>query len=219
MKPYYDEGGITIINGNAITLIESLTEADVLVTDPPFGIAYHSGWAGSLARDLKGDRGLRARDAVLALWEGPALVFGSWKAPRPSGVRMLLVWDTGGALGMGDLSLPWKPSHQEIYVLGSGFTGARTSDVLRFPPVQSTARNGRTHPTEKPVPLMVELIGKCPEGVVLDPFMGTGATLLAAKMLGRRAIGIELDESYCEIAAKRLAQEVLPLLNPPQVAE
>ena len=82
---------------------------------------------------------------------------------------------------------------------------------LRFAPVQSMARNGRVHPHEKPVELMRALLAKCPPGIILDPFMGSGTTLRAAADLGRKAIGIEIEERYCEIAAKRLAQGVLAL--------
>ena len=124
---------------------------------------------------------------------------------------MVLIWDKGGALGMGDLSLPWKPGHEEIYVIGSGFSGPRTNDVLQYPPVQSMASNGRVHPHEKPVGLLRALLAKCPEGTAADPFMGSGTTLVAAKSLGRRAIGIEIEERYCSIAAKRLSQETLGL--------
>ena len=222
MKPYYEHGGITIYHGDwqevetALAMWNvnpSAITADVLLSDPPFGIAYKSGHAGVLPREIAGDDNTLARDTFLECWGfgKPALIFGSWRAPRPAETRMVLVWDTGGALGMGDLSLPWKPSHQEIYVLGSGFSGPRTSDVLRFPPVQSMASNGRTHPHEKPVDLLRALLLKCPAGVVADPFCGTGATLVAAKDLGRRAIGIEIEERYCEIAARRLSQEVLQL--------
>jgi DNA modification methylase len=210
MTPYYSHAGIVIYHGDCRDILPHVT-ADVVVTDPPYGISYESGHDGVLARSILGDLDTSLRDWVLNIWPGPALVFGTWRVDRPIRARMLLVWDAGGALGMGDLSLPWKPSHQEIYVVGSGFVGERTSDTLAFPPVQSSAWRGRTHPHEKPVPLLKELLSKCPFGTILDPFMGSGTTLVAAKQLGRKAIGIEIEERYCEIAVKRLQQEVLPL--------
>ena len=212
MTPYYSHGGITLLHGNALDGLPQFDAADVLVSDPPFGIGYDSNHFGHLPRSIAGDDSTVVRDSFLDYWGNkPALIFGSWRAPRPAATRMVLVWDTGGALGMGALDLPWKPAHQEIYVLGSGFSGPRTSDVLRFPPVQAMASNGRTHPHEKPVDLLRALILKCPAGVIGDPFCGTGSTLVAAKDLGRKAIGIEIEERYCEIAAKRLSQEVLAL--------
>lgn len=145
----------------------------------------------------------------MCFWgDKPALVFGSWKIPRPEGTHTRLVWDTKGALGMGDLSVPWKPSDQEIYVIGKGFTGPRTTNVLSFAPVQSMAKNGRLHPHQKPIPLMQELIGKT-NGVLADPTAGSGSALVAAAELGRRAIGVELDEAYCEKIANRLAAQPL----------
>lgn len=212
MTAYYSEGGITIHLGDCHSLMRDI-EADVMVTDPPYGIAYNSGSRRStLAASIEGDEDTSARDGALFLWgDRPALVFGTWRIPRPAATRARLVWDAKGALGMGDLSIPWKPSDQEIYVLGHGFHGPRTTNVLRVAPVQSTAKNGRQHPHEKPVPLMRMLIDKCPPGVILDPFMGSGSTLRAALEAGREAVGIEIDERYCEAAVKRLAQTTLDI--------
>lgn len=213
-RPYYQEDGIALYHCDYWQVLNRISgarlAADVMVTDPPFGIDYESGHFGVLPRKIAGDKDTSVRDAALQYWgDKPALVFGSWRAPRPVNTRMVLVWDTGGANGMGALDIPWKPSHQEIYVLGRGFSGERTSDVLRFAPVQSLARNGRTHPHEKPVDLLRALLLKCPMGVVIDPFCGTGSTLVAAKDLGRNAIGVEVEERYCEVAAERLRQRVL----------
>lgn len=212
--PYYGDGQVTIYCADAC---RADLPGDVMVTDPPFGIGYESGHFGTLDRSIVGDEDTAVRDRVLERWcggparEGPALVFGSWRAARPVGTRMVLIWDTKGALGMGDVSLPWKPAHQEVYVIGSGFSGPRTSDVLTYAPVQSKAANGRLHPHQKPVPLLRDLIRKCPPGVILDPFMGSGSTLVAAKAEGREAVGIELDERYCAVAVRRLGQGVLAL--------
>jgi len=108
---------------------------------------------------------------------------------------------------MGDLALPWGPSDEEVYIIGEGWAGTREGTILRRRRI-----GGRgLHPTEKPVDLLENLIRKAPSGTVLDPFLGSGTTLVAAKNLGRRAIGIEIEERYCEIAAKRLCQGVLEL--------
>ena len=209
--PYYDREGITIYCADCRDILP-LLEADVMVTDPPYGISYKSGHDGVLARSIQGDEDTTLREFALEVWgPRPALVFGTWKVTAPAETRQVLIWDTLGALGMGALDLPWKPSHQQIYVLGKGFHGRRTSDVLSFPPVQSSAWRGRCHPHQKPVELMRALIRKCPEGVILDPFCGSGTTLRAAKDLGKEAIGIEIDQENIEIAVKRLAQEVLAL--------
>ena len=221
MKPYYEGAGITIYHADARDVLPHLT-ADVLVTDPPYGIAYESGRPGTTewqGKQIANDDDTSARDAVLAAWgDRPALVFGSWKRPRPAATRMVLIWDKGPALGMGALDLPWKPSWEEIYVLGRGFTGRRDGGVLSCPPVQSLARNGRVHSNQKPLPLLLALLQKCPAGVVLDPFMGSGTTLRAAKDLGRRAIGVDVDERCCELAALRLSQEVMRQVVAPEPA-
>ena len=142
---------------------------------------------------------------MLALLAVPALVFGSRKIREPANTRMFLTWDKGPALGMGALDLPWKPSSEEIYVIGKGFIGKRDeSNVLYCPPVQSMAKNGRLHPNEKPVALLKRLILKCPPGTVLDPFMGSGSTGVACAQLGRSFVGIEIEPKYFEIACQRI---------------
>lgn len=222
MTPYYDHDGVTIYHGDCREVMPSI-HADVMVTDPPYGIGYRSGRSSPLYGEVaaryqsaegdavEGDADTALRDEVLAAWSPlPALVFGSYRAPSPAGYRTVLVWDKGDASGMGDLSIPWKPSWELIFVIGTGFVGARTGGVLRgyVPPRVSM---GRCHPNEKPVDLLRQLVLKCPLGDVVDPFMGSGTTLRAAKDCGRKAIGIEVEERYCEMAAKRLAQGVLAL--------
>jgi site-specific DNA-methyltransferase (adenine-specific) len=213
-RPYYERGGITIYHGDCREILPTI-HADVLVTDPPYGIAYKSSMTGhnggTSLPGIVGDEDTSLRDWVLSQWAGPALVFGTWKRAKPDGVKALLIWEKGDHVGMGDLSIPWKPNAEEIYVIGRGFTGKRGTSVLRVNAAVSwnSVGFGRKHPHEKPVALMRELIAKCPPGAVVDPFMGSGAALEAAKLESRRAIGIEIEERYCEIAAKRLSQGVL----------
>lgn len=202
-KPYYEHDGIAIWHGDCRTCQAWLT-ADVMVTDPPFGMKYNSGWK---SRAIQNDGDTSARDEALEMWGGrrPALVFGRWDCPHPTNARMTLTWDKGDWPGMGDLSLPWGPSTEEIYVIGSGFIGKRGGSIVR-----ADRLTGDTlHPNEKPVGLLTNLLQRCPPGVVADPFMGSGTTLVAAKLSRRRAVGIEIEERYCEVAARRLSQGVL----------
>ncbi len=214
MTPYYDEGGISIYHGDCLE-IDAWLDADVMVTDPPYGMKFASGMSGHHANErVVGDADSRVRDEALEHWgQRPALVMGRWSVPRPMRTRMVLVWEKGNHVGMGDLALPWKPNTEEIYVLGSGFSGHRGSSVLRHLAVAGAVGKNNTgqrfHLTEKPVSLMRDLIAKCPPGTIVDPFMGSATTLRAAKDLGRKAIGIETNEAYCEIAVRRLGQGVL----------
>lgn len=208
--PYYSDDLVTLYHGDCREITAWL-EADVLVTDPPYGISHSSSHGASWQNTvIANDADLEAREWVLTDWgDRPALVFGTWKKPAPPNTATCLVWDKGLAFGMGDLSIPWKPNHEQIYVLGKGFTGNRDSGVLGGYSHVSWESKGRTHPHEKPMGLMQYLLSKCPPGVVADPFAGSGTTLAAAKQIGRAAIGVEFEERYCEIAAKRLAQDTL----------
>lgn len=208
-EPYYDDGMVRIFHADCVVLLPLLDPShfSVMVTDPPYGMAYQSNWFGTLQRNVEGDEDTHLRDAAVAWWgDRPALVFGTWRQPRPACTRAVLIYDKGGATGMGDLSIPWKPSHEEIYVLGREWAGSRDCGSVVQGRVQAMAKNGRVHPTQKDDRTIEGLLSKCIPGPVLDPFMGSGSTLVAAKRLGRRAVGIELDERYCEVAARRLAQ-------------
>jgi DNA modification methylase len=217
VQPYYSENGIEIWHADCREVLPLLASVDLVLTDPPYGISYASGMTGhhggTALPGIKGDADASLRDAVLDAISCPAIVFGSWKVAKPKGCRAVLTWEKGDHVGMGDLSLPWKPNTEEIYIIGAGFVGHRGSSVLRFsaPVTWNSTSNGRTHAHEKPVALLKCLLGKHPGTTVLDPFMGSGSTLRAAKDIGRRAIGIEIEERYCEIAARRLQQEVFAL--------
>src|SRR5690606_13153618 len=125
------EDGITIYHGDCRDVDAWLT-GNVLITDPPYGIEYKSNQGGRLLQGVEGDTDVALRDEVLALWgDRPALVFGTRKRAMPVGTRMTLIWDKGLGVGMGALDLPWKPNHEEIYVMGKGFHGHRGSGVIR----------------------------------------------------------------------------------------
>lgn len=207
--PYYQDDHVTLYHGDCLEVTEWLT-ADVLVTDPPYGMAYVSHSSRYQPTDpIAGDGDITLRDNVLARWgDRPALVFGTWRVTRPASTRQLVVWDKGDSPGMGDLSIPWGPSHEEVYVLGAGFTGRRSGSVMRVRTLPAQSGQRPDHPTPKPISLMEGLIAKT-GGMVADPFAGSGSTLVAARNLGRRAVGVEVEERYCEIIASRLDQGVL----------
>lgn len=226
MKPYYEDDLVTLWHGDCLDVPHWL-DADVLVMDPPYGMAYvsNSSKHGATA-PIAGDADPGIRDLTLRMWQShdpngdfdfegdgehlrPALVFGTWRVERPTDTRQVIVWDKGDSPGMGDLSLPWGPAHEEVYVIGMGFSGRRRANVYRVPTLPPSAAYRPEHPTPKPVALMEQLIAYCPPGTVADPFAGSGSTLVAAKNQGRRAIGVEMEERYCEVAAKRLAQDTL----------
>ncbi len=218
----FEAEGVTLILGDCLTI---LPDADAVITDPPYGIRHKSShgasWAGT---EIAGDGCTTARDAVWKHYaDKPRAMFGiSWKMTPPPDVRMALIWDKGAAFGAGDLRVPWKPCWEEIYIAGEGWRGRRDEGVLRGSCVPSWESgpahdgNGRKHPHQKPVWLMQTLIHKLPDArVILDPFMGSGSTAIAAIREGRAFIGIELDPAHFETAVQRvrkeLAQGVLPL--------
>lgn len=221
MKPYYDEGGIQIYHGDCREILPNLRRnIDAVITDPPYAVPTVVAQGRTVTRNL-GD--LSIIEAGLGLFltaafdllrpTGRAFVFCDGTS-YPVVFRLvygkfstaLLVWDKG-QIGMGR---EFRKSHELIVHAWLPDTpifadGIGRPDVLTVPPV---ATEYRDHPAQKPVGLLHQLLAVAGE-LVLDPFMGSGTTLRAAKDLGRRAIGIEIEERYCEIAAKRLAQSVM----------
>ena len=206
---------VTLYCGDCLDLLP--IEADAVVTDPPYGIKYKSGKTGhdggTALPGIVGDDDTSLRDEMLQRMDGvPSIVFGTWKRAKPSGLSAVLIWEKGDHVGMGDLSLPWKPNTEEIYVIGRGFEGHRGTSVLRHnaPVTWNSASFGRTHPHEKPLSLMRDIIGKCQQAwTILDPFMGSGSTGVACVREGRNFIGVEKDEKYFEIAVERIRRELV----------
>jgi hypothetical protein len=218
MKPYYSDDLVTLYHGDCRDVTAWL-EADVLVTDPPYGRAWKQGdtgkgrgWASDKHAGIANDSTTEARDVVINAWgDRPAIVFGDLMLPPPRRTRHVLIYDKGNDAGFTGAVGGYRRNAEAIYLLGNHGSGlGGRSAVLRT----STSAGGnlaRTtgHPHTKPSDLMCALVDCAPGGVVADPFAGSGSTLFAAKYLGRRAIGVELDERYCEIAARRLSQDTL----------
>jgi len=221
MTPYYEdsESGITIYHGDCLDMDLAALAADVVVTDPPYGVRWvmPATVTGHGNRRLKrggfppihGDDQPFDPSPLLAL-ELPTIMFGgNHYASRLPDSGGWLVWDkTGGGRGpsnsFADVEMAWTNMSKTPHIFHHLWKGL-TRD--------SEAGQRVQHPTQKPVALMAWIIEKWtqPGDLILDPYTGSGPVLRAAKDLGRRAIGIEISEAYCEIAAKRLGQGVLDL--------
>lgn len=194
-------------------------EADLLVTDPPYGIAWRQGELGHGTRHvgIVGDDDTSVRDEVLRLWgsDRPACVFGSLMLAPPAGTKQVLVYKKPPGSGVRGATAGFRRDLEAIYLVGpwpSGI-GGRSSIIetgwrLVGSPSGLAAKSG--HPHAKPVDVLAALIELHP-GTVADPFCGSGSTLVAARQLGRRAIGVEVTPAYADAAAARLAQGHLPL--------
>jgi len=216
MKPYFETDLVTLYHGDCLENLEWLS-ADVLVTDPPYGMAYKSnmdrGSRTNWHEKINGDDDTQLRESALGLWgnDKAALVFGTWKAEKPANTKQTVIWDKTPCGFMGDLSIPFGSAHEEIYCLGKvGWTGTREASIVKAQMLMSGDKDRPDHPTPKPIGLMEKLISKT-IGTIADPFAGSGATLIAARNLGRKVIGIELEEKYCEMIANRLSQEAFDL--------
>lgn len=206
MTPYYEEAGITVYLGDCRALFSSLPVTDLLCIDPPYGTNEHGGYGRRQLglQTIENDNDTSVRDAVLTWWGGKsAMVFGSPRRAEPMGAwDYRLVWDKRSP----GLGAPWRWQHEMIYLRGEWTNVPGIPSILSVP--VDRAMRDRYHPHEKPVPLMMTLL-QGTIGTILDPCMGSGSTLRAAKNLSRRAIGIEIDERLAEIAVSRLQQQVL----------
>lgn len=215
MLPYYAADGIVLYHGDCRDVPYWL-QADVLVTDPPYGIGWSKGLnkaAGSRQHDgIVNDHDTSARDTVLELAAHmPAVVFGSLAAPYPPRVKQTLVWQKPNDAGVVGSVTGFRRDIEAVFLVGEWpQRTVQWSSVLRSRAAMVGGSNspaGRTgHPHSKPLDLMEQLIAACPPGMVADPFAGSGSTLLAARAQGRKAVGVEIDERYCEVIAARLAQ-------------
>lgn len=197
-KPYYQDELVTIYHGDCRGILPTLEPVDLVLTDPPYGVAM-----------LRGDSRVKAAiandaqppDIRFLLNIPKAIIWGGNnfcdQLPRSTG---WLVWykHFPDMSRHSQAELAWTNTTRTIRHYQEAYHGfMRKAD-------------GWLHPTQKPPGLMRWCLGLAPDAQsVLDPFMGSGTTLRAAKDLGLRAIGIEIEEKYCEIAAKRMAQGAL----------
>ncbi len=212
MTPYYEHAGIMVYHGDYRDVIEEweglrTQSFQLLLTDPPYGILADAGSAATRRSGGNRDDGRMAWDVaptgaelcrLIALTKHQ-MIWGGLHLPLPPTFGYL-VWDKQiDGLNFGEAEVCW--------------TSLRMAPrIFRYRAVG--VDGGKQHPTQKPEELMGWCLRFAPSMCVLDPFMGSGTTLVACKRLGRQCVSIEREERYCEIAAKRLQQEVLPLELP-----
>lgn len=225
MKPYFQDeaAGIAIYNADCREVFPVLPEASVrlLITDPPFYLparisTSRKSWPRSLSElaimnryfaDTFGEceRLLNYNAAFYTFCDGTSYAVFLSCLYALFDRTQVIVWDKGkGGMGNG-----WR--HSVELIIHGAFNNTQYAEgfrrnVLSFPVVHS---DSRLHASEKPVELLLALMNAHEPGLILDPYMGSGTTLDAAKRLGRKAIGIDIEERNCEQAAKRLAQSVL----------
>ena len=232
MKPYYEHGGVTIYHADCRDVLPSLA-VDHIITDPPYSERTHAGHDAS-AKGHKGfgydgsarsDLGYTAwsHDDAVELVLMMSNACRGWMVVMTDHVLALPIQTAmEAAKRYAFAPLPWYVPGSRVRLSGDGPSSWTTWIVVSRTAKQAKwgtlpggyTQNGKAFRMGgKPEELMVALVCDYSreDDTVCDPFMGAGTTLVAAKRLGRKAIGIEREERYCEIAAKRLAQEALPL--------
>lgn len=205
MTPYYDRDGITIWCGDCLEIMPGLDDIDSLISDVPYGIDFdtdYTRFSGGASeqhrhRHIAGDD--KAFDPSHLLKHRRVALFGANTFALPIGAY--LVWDkrTPGANKnvMADAEIAWLNSGHGVYIFEHSWDGFN----------RASERGTNYHPAQKPVAVMQWIIQKVrPQGLICDPYMGSGSTLVAAQREGRRAGGIELSEEYCQTAVERLRQ-------------
>ena len=217
IKPYYQDDACTIYHGDCRDILPHLEPVDLVLTDPPYEISTSGGGIGGRQQYLKDIRGHIDNGFDLNLLSS----FKNWfcfcgKEQLPKmfqlvdGKRwMLVTWNKINPIPL--VNNNYLPDTEYIFhCFEPGRLFGSFADRSRFI-LHPIGSSDWAHPTVKPLPVIKKLVllGSQEGDTILDPFMGSGTTLRAAKDLGRKAIGIEIEEKYCEIAVKRLAQEVL----------
>ena len=224
MSIYYQDDYVTLYHGDCLELTGWL-QADVLVTDPPYGIGWSKGsynrpGEGTKSRPHKGiknDNNADVRDNAILLFglEKPGIVFGSPRVAEPTTTKAYLVYQKPSDAGFYGSFGGYRRDWEAIYLTGkwppakashSAVIKTQTKSVNDLIAARYPGDTGTGHPHTKPLDVMETLISRAPDGVIADPFAGSGSTLVAARNLGRKAIGVELEEKYCEIIANRLSQ-------------
>jgi site-specific DNA-methyltransferase (adenine-specific) len=222
-EPYWTDGTVSLYLGDCREVTEWLA-ADVLVTDPPYGRGWKRAATPSRSRQkraaapssIANDEDTAARDDALAMWSRPrcAAIFGDLLLAPPAGSKITLIYRKAGDAGCHGAIGGFRRDAEAVYLIGpwGSKLGGRSSVIetaarAQGSPSGMAARYG--HPHAKPVDVMETLIAACPPGTIADPFAGSGSTLVAARNAGRRAVGVEIDERYCELAARRLSQAVM----------
>lgn len=196
---------------------------DAIITDPPYGINYVSQTGASIKNDkspfiwflydafrvLKSGESGRGSLVCFTRWDVQQTFIDAMKLAGFQ-VKSEVIWDKVYH-GMGDTRAAFAPTHENIIFAVKGrysFPGHRPKDMVTFPKLSSSQM---VHPTEKPVGLLASLITSVtkPGDLILDPFAGSGSTLVAARKTGRRYIGMELDEQHFETARRRVEEAVV----------
>lgn len=226
MKPYYDEDGITIYCGDCLEVMDGIAErCDAFVTDPPF----------AFAGGLSNGRSSQVDDQFFAYWwrdvcgkltalcgeAGSGFIWCDWRTVSSFAAGFAPKSQTYDYYRMTQMI------HHYREMPGQGMPFRNSVDMIAYvrgpkhkdPPIPNTTHNfissywyygkHEYHPAEKCLKIAEQLIEWAGGQTVIDPFMGSGTTLAAAREKGRRAIGIEIEEKYCEIAAERLRQRSL----------